>query len=64
MRIDRDEDVEVAARPALRPGVAFARQTDARAVIDAGGDADLQGALAADLTGAVAFLARVEHEAP
>src|SRR4030095_8194467 len=38
----RQEDVEIAGRPAARPGLALAAEADARAVLDAGGDIDLE----------------------
>src|SRR5690606_10090421 len=53
MRLDRQEDIEIAARTAALSGVALARQTDARAVVDAGGNLEVQGAGLADLTMAV-----------
>ena len=59
MRLGRDEDVEIARRAAARAGLAFARQADARAVFDAGGDVDGQRALARDAAGAAADRARI-----
>ena len=53
VRRHRQEDVQVAARAAALTGVALARQADARAVVDAGGDLQVQGAGLADLAVAV-----------
>src|SRR3546814_14962551 len=39
---DMDEDVEIARRRAARARLAFARQADARALVDPGGDIDRQ----------------------
>ena len=63
MRPDRDVDVEIAGRGALATGLAFAGETDARAVLHAGRDRHLQRALALHRAGAVADLARVADHA-
>ena len=62
MRLHREEDVEIAARTAALAGVALAGEADARAIVDAGRDADFQGALAPQLPVAVTGLARVQHQ--
>src|SRR3546814_16533801 len=53
---DMDEDVEIARRRAARARLAFARQADARALVDPGGDIDRQrqGSVYAALAAAVA----------
>ena len=55
----RQEDVEIAGRPAARAGLALAAEADARAVLDAGRDVDLERLLAphAALAGADACTA-------
>ena len=42
MRLDREEDVEIAGRAAAQARLALAGQADARAVLDAGGHIDRQ----------------------
>ena len=42
MAAHRQEDIEIARRSAARAGLAFAREADARAVLDAGGNVDLE----------------------
>src|SRR5262249_18724254 len=64
MRLDRGEDVEVAARPALQPGVAVAGEPGPGAGGEARRNAHLQGALAPHLADAVAGLARIKHQPP
>src|SRR5208282_2129482 len=59
MRLDREEDVEVAGRTAAHAGLAFAGQANARAVLDAGRDVDGERPLARHAAGAGAFVARV-----
>ena len=54
-----DIDVEVARRRAAQPGLALAGQPDAGAVLDAGGDGHVQGAVALHAAGALADLAGV-----
>ena len=54
MRLDRQEDVEVARRAAARAGLALAGEADARAVLDAGRNVDRERALAGDAAGAAA----------
>ena len=48
VRLDGQEDVEVARRPAAQPRLALAGEPDARAVLDAGRHVDRQRALARD----------------
>ena len=52
MRADRQENIKIARRTAAHAGFAFAGETDAGAVFDAGRDVDRQGALARDPAGA------------
>ena len=52
VRAEREEDVEIAGRPAAHAGLAFAGEADAGAVLDAGRDVDRQRALARDAAGA------------
>jgi hypothetical protein len=47
VRLDREEDVEIAGRAAAEAGLALAGEADAGAVLDAGGDVHLQHALLA-----------------
>ena len=47
MRLDRQEDVEIARRPATQPRLALAGEPDAGAVLDAGRNVDGQRALLA-----------------
>src|SRR3546814_11484477 len=65
---DMDEDVEIARRRAARARLAFARQADARALVDPGGDIDRQrpGSVDPDLAAAVAARigARLARAAP
>src|SRR6202011_4580479 len=62
MRREREKNIEVAGRPAPHPGLAFAREPDAGAVLDAGRDVDRQHALARDPPGPGAGGARtVDH---
>nr|WP_276602979.1 hypothetical protein [Nannocystis pusilla] len=56
--LDRDLDVEVAGRAALGAGHAAPGDPQGLAVVDAGGDVDLEGRLALDRAGARAGLAR------
>ena len=55
VRLDRQEDVEVARRPAAQARLALAGEADARAVLDAGRDVDRERALLGDAAGAAAF---------
>ena len=48
VRADRQENVEIAGRPAADAGFAFAGEANAGAVFDAGRDVDRQGPLARD----------------
>src|ERR1700730_1322551 len=58
----RQEHVEIAGRPAARARFALAAEADARAVLDAGGDVDLQGLVAPHPALAHAAAARlVDH---
>ena len=58
----RQEHVEIAGRPAARAGLALAGEPDARAVLDAGRDVDLERLLATHATLAGAAAARlVDH---
>src|SRR6266852_3557654 len=60
----RKEHVEIARRTAARSGLAFAREPDARAVLDASGDVDLQRLVATHPALAGAAAARlVDHMA-
>ena len=59
MRLDREEDVEVARRAAAHARLALAGEADARAVLDAGGDVDRQRPLARHAARAGAVVARV-----
>src|ERR1700726_866192 len=62
MRREREKNIEVAGRPAPDPGLAFAREPDAGAVLDAGRDVDRQHALARDPPGPGAGRTRaVDH---
>src|SRR5699024_3999643 len=54
---DGDGDEEVAVLSAVAAGVALAPDGDGLAVVDAGGDGDLDGLAPADLAGAPAVLA-------
>src|SRR5690606_13353332 len=45
VRLEAEEDVKVARRPAAQARLALAAEANARAVVDAGRDLDLQGAL-------------------
>src|SRR5690606_4809261 len=64
VRAHRDEDVEVAPRPPASARVAFTGQPDARAVVDAGRNADLQPPLAPHLAHSAAVFAGIQHELP
>src|SRR4051794_36326876 len=57
VRLDREEDVEIARRPALQPGLALAGEADPGAVLDARRHVDGEGALAGDAAGAAAIRA-------
>ncbi len=59
VRLDRDEDVEVARRAAAHARLALAGETDRRAVLDARGDLDRKGLVALDAALAVAGVAGV-----
>ncbi len=63
MGADGDVHVEIAGLAAGTAGFAFAGQTDAGAVLDAGGDRDLQAALALHRTDAAADAAGVADHA-
>ena len=54
-----DEDVEVAVRAAAHARLALAGEADAGALVDSGGDADVERALALDPALAAAFVARI-----
>ena len=54
MRRQRQENIEIARRPAAHAGLAFAGKTDARAVLDARRNIDRQRALARHAAGAAA----------
>ena len=54
VRLDRQEDVEVAGRAAAQARLAFAGEADAGAVLDAGRDVDRERALLGDAAGAAA----------
>jgi len=53
VRRKRNENVEIAPRAAALAGVAFAGQTNARAIVNTAWNADLQGAIFPNLTMAV-----------
>src|SRR6266542_147147 len=58
----RQEDVEIAGRPAARAGLALAAEADARAVLDTGGNVDLERLVAPRAALAHAGAARlVDH---
>ena len=59
VRGERQENIEVAGRPAAHAGLAFAGEANAGAVLDAGRDVDRQRALARDPSRARAGRARV-----
>src|SRR5690606_176974 len=59
VRLERQEDVEIAARPAPQARLALAGKADARAVLDARRDVDGERALARDASGARTGGARV-----
>src|SRR5581483_4027382 len=64
VRLHVDRQVEVAARPALRPDLAFARQPDLRTMVDARRHLHRQRALALLAAGAAAVAARRVYDAP
>ena len=55
MGLYRNGDEQVAGRPAVSAGVALAAQGDGLAVVDAGGDIDLDGLAFAHCAGAAAI---------
>src|SRR5206468_488327 len=59
VRLDRQEDVEVAGRAAAQAGLALAGKADARAVLDALGNVDRERALLGDAARAAAGRTRV-----
>ncbi len=59
MRLDRQEDVEVARRAAAQACLALVGEADAGAVLDARGDVDAELAVLGDAAGAVAVGAGV-----
>src|SRR5579863_9215655 len=59
MRLDRQENIEIARPSAAHPRLALARQPDARAVLNAGRHIDREAALAGDAAGAGAAVARI-----
>src|SRR6185436_516543 len=59
VRLDRQEDIEVAGRPAAHAGLALAGEANARAVLDARRDVDRQRAFAHHAARAAAGAARV-----
>ncbi len=63
MRLHREEDVEVAGRAAAHPRLALAREPDARAVLDAGGDGHRQHLLLARAALAAALAAGILDDA-
>src|SRR5882724_12035989 len=64
VRPDAGDDVEVAGRRTADPGAALARQPDARAVVDARGDLDVQALGLLDPTRPVALRTRPRVDAP
>ncbi len=64
MRLHGHEDVEIAGRPAVQPGLALAGEADARAFLDAGRDVDGKRAFLLHMAGALAGLAgALDHAA-
>src|SRR5262249_42471764 len=59
VRGEREENVEIAVRPAAHAGFALAGETDARAVLDSGRDIDRERALARHAAGAGAIRTRI-----
>ena len=59
VRLERQENVEVARRPAAHARLALAGEADAGAVLDAGRHVDRERALARDAAGAGAVRARI-----
>src|SRR5581483_3065279 len=63
MRLDGEEDVRIAGRAAAQTRLAFAREPDARAVLDAGGNGDRERLLFAQPSLAAAFAAGIVDDA-
>ena len=64
VRLDGEENIEVARRAAAHSGLALAGETNAGAVLDAGGNVDRQRALPGHPAGAGAFVARISIVCP
>src|SRR5260221_9999482 len=64
MRLDGDENVEIAGRPTIDAGLAFARQADACSFFDAGRNVDAERSLLLHMAAAFAALAGVPDNAP
>src|SRR5258708_10752023 len=63
MRLDGDEDVEIAGRPAVDAGLTFARQADACSFFDARRNVDAERSLLLHMAAAFAALAGVLDDA-
>src|SRR5262245_49955272 len=64
MLLEREENIEIARRPAVEPGLPLTGQTDARALLDACGNVDRERALFLHMASAAALLAWMAHDAP
>src|SRR5271154_388216 len=64
MRLDGEKNVKVAGRPAPHSRLALAGETNAGAVLDAGGNIDRERALPGPAAGAGAFVARIFDRLP
>src|SRR5262249_53422593 len=62
VRADRDHDVEIAVRTAGNPGLAFTRQAQPRAIVDAGRDPHVERLLALDAALPAAIAAAMAHD--
>src|SRR5690606_26310588 len=60
--LDPDLDIEIPRRAAVDPGLSVARGADPHAVLDAGGDVDLEGLLLLDAALAVAGRAGIRDD--
>ena len=64
VRLDGEENIEIAGRAAAHARLALAAEANARAVLDAGGNVDRQRALPGHAAGAGAFVARIVDRLP
>src|SRR5579871_4649179 len=62
VRRDRKENVEVAGRTAIKSGLPFTREPDARALFDSGGNVDGKSAFFLDMAGSGARLAGMAND--